>query len=220
MAANTRHLIPRVAVASLASPLEVGADRAPKAAAELADSIERAGCEVLRLGAVSNAEHAVAAGQHAVQWRAQSIAFAVASWFEDYLVTDLLEECAAPIVLWSLPGMETGALCGTQQLTSLLKRLEAPYRCVFGPVDSASALQATLDYIRAAALKYRLRRARVGLGGLPVRGMPDAVADWVAMKKTLGPRIVGIDLPELLQRAADMPVEQARVAWQIGRAHV
>ena len=50
----SRPLRPRVAVAAFSSPLEVGADRAPEAATELAAVLTEAGCEVIALGAVGH----------------------------------------------------------------------------------------------------------------------------------------------------------------------
>ena len=110
MSNKKRALIPRVGVASLCSPLEVGADRAPKAADDLAHLLRAAGCQVVKLGTIDQPDKSAAAGRKLAESHVHAAVFVAASWFEDYLVFDLLEECPVPVLLWSLPGMET-ALC-------------------------------------------------------------------------------------------------------------
>lgn len=213
-------LIPQVAVGSLSSPLEVGADRAPQAANDLADLLERLGCEVLRLGVVNDPERSTEAGKQAAEWHAHAVAFTATSWFEDYLVLDFWEECGVPVLLWSLPGMETGALCGNQQLTAYLKQLGIPYRGLYGPLAAESVGNEALIFLRASSLRYQLRRARIGFGGHRVAGMTEVSAQEFTLKKALGPRIVPLDLPQMLDTARAMPVKQARQRWQalVGRA--
>ncbi|MGA2863684.1 MAG: hypothetical protein ABSF95_04265 [Verrucomicrobiota bacterium] len=209
-----KSLIPRVAVGSLCSPLEVGANHAPMAARELTQHLKETGCEVLELGPVDAPEKASAAGRAMAEGHVQAVALAAASWFEDYLVLDLLEECAVPLLLWSLPGMETGALCGTQQLTAYLKRLEKPFRCLYGPLDQAENLDQATIFLRAVALKYQLRRARVGFGGYRVTGMSEVSANEFGLKKALGPRVIPLDMPLLLARAREIGDEEVRSRWE------
>ncbi|HIJ72693.1 MAG TPA: hypothetical protein HPP83_01210 [Candidatus Hydrogenedentes bacterium] len=218
-----KHLTPCVGVGALSSPLEVGADRAPKAAQDLAALLNQRGCEVVELGAMGNPDEAIAAGRKACEMRVHAVAFAAASWFEDYLALDLLEECSAPVLLWSLPGMETGALCGVQQLTAYLRQLGVAYHCVYGPLENQAAsksgedtppLATALAFLRAAALKKRLRVARIGFGGHRVAGMTEVSANEMALKKAIGPRVVPLDLPQLLDRAQAVPREQAAGVWE------
>jgi len=206
-------LAPRVGVCSVSSALEVGADRAPQAAQDLVALLEKNGCAVVPLGPISNADEAVAAGRNLAISRVDAAALAVASWFEDYLVLDLLEECRVPLLLWSLPGMETGALCGTQQLTSYLKQLGERYHCVHGPMGAEEYAYHALAFLHAAALKNTLRRARIGLAGHRVAGMTEVAVNEIALKKAIGPRVVPIDLPQLLANTEEIPEGRARAAW-------
>jgi L-fucose isomerase-like protein len=192
---------PKVAVGALASPLEVGAERAPQAAADLAARLHQAGCEVVPLGAIVTADAAVAAGRGLAAAGVDAMALAPASWFEDYLVLDLLEECPLPICLWPLPGMETGALCGTQQFTCYLRQLGVPFEAVFGATETGPALGRVLAFLRGAALHRRLRRARIGLAGQRVRGMTEVAVNEMALKRAIGARVVPVDLVGLLRRA-------------------
>jgi len=217
---SNRTLVPRVGAGSLSSPLEVGADRAPAVAADLAGRLRYAGCEVIECGAIDTPGRAVEAGRKLAAERIDAVALAPASWCEDYLALDLLEECPAPLLLWPQPGMETGALCGTQQLTAYLKQLEHPYQSAFGALDDEGCLAKAMVFLRAAALKGRLRRARVGMAGHRVRGMTYTAPNEIMLKKAVGPRVVMLDLPLLLERAGKMPEAEARTRWQevVGRA--
>ena len=214
MTQTCKPLIPRIGVASLSSPLEIGADRAPAAAENLARVLEGIGCDVVQLGSLDEPDKSVAAGRKLAESHAHAVAFATASWYEDYLALDLLEECSVPVLLWSLPGMETGALCGSQQLTAYLKQLGVPYQCVFGELDSADGLERAKAFLLASALKRKMRQARIGLAGHRVVGMTEVAANEMALKKAVGPRVVTLDMPLLLARADEMPNEQARQTWQ------
>jgi len=204
---------PRVAVASLSSALEVGADRAPAVAGRLERLLDATGCEVVGLGSIGHADQAVAAGRIAVEKHVDAAVFAPACWFEDYLVLDFIEECPAPVLFWPLPGMETGALCGVQQITCYLKQLGHTYQTVFGPHEENACLEKALVFLRAVALKGRLRRARVGLAGQRVDGMTHTSANEFMLKKVLGPRVTPIDLGQLLTRAAASSEADARAEW-------
>jgi L-fucose isomerase-like protein len=207
-------LVPRVGVGSVFSPLEVGADRAPQAAKELATLLRDCGCEVVDLGPVDGPSRASAAGRLLAEEHVHAAAFAAVSWFEDYLILDLLEECSLPVLLWALPGMETGALCGCQQATAFLAQIGVPYRGVYGPLNCGDACERASEFLRAAALRARLRRARIGILGHRVPGMSEIAASEFALKKAIGPRVAPLDLPRLLARAAAVPDGQAEAAWR------
>ncbi|MBN2270005.1 MAG: hypothetical protein JXN61_05280, partial [Sedimentisphaerales bacterium] len=203
-----------VAVGALSSPLEVGAARAPQAADDLAALLREAGCETVGLGAIDTTEKAVAAGRKMAEQHVCCIALAATSWYEDYLVLDLLEEHSVPVLLWSLPGMETGALCGCQQTSSYLKQLGRPYRCVYGAFTAQQQRQQALAFVRAAAMARRLRRARIGFGGHHVAGMTETAANEIILKKAIGPRIVPLNLPGLLGRAGEIADDEAVELWR------
>ena len=207
-------LKPRVGVVGLSSPLEVGAEQAPRAAAALAQFLREAGCETVEAGALGHPDHSVAAGRRFAEEHVDAVAGAATSWYEDYLVLDLLEECPVPILLWSLPGMETGALCGTQQLTCFLKPLGWPYEAVFGELTEAGVRSRLRTSVRAAALRTRLRRARIGLAGHRIGGMTHTAPAEFMLKKAVGPRVVPLDLPQLLRRAAEIPEAITGPLWQ------
>jgi L-fucose isomerase-like protein len=206
----------RLGLVSVASPLEVGADQAPALLAQLQQALDGLkGLEICpaRQPATDPAS-AVEAGRLFYERRVDALCVVAASWFEDYLVLDLLEECSVPLVAWARPGMETGSLCGMQQLGFLLKQLGHPYCFVFGEVASPGAQERAWHFARAAALRARLRRGRIGYLGHRVEGMTETTAHELAMKKLFGPRVVGMDEQRFLERAAQVPPASVAGRWQ------
>lgn len=207
-------LYPSIGIAALSSPLEVGAERAKDALKEMAELLQSCGCEVHNYGAVDSPEKAVSSGRQAVEEHIDAMVFIPVCWFEDYLVLDFIEECPTPLLLWSLPGMETGALCGTQQLTAYLKQLEVPFSTLFGKISDAECREKATVFIRGASLHSRLRRCRIGMAGHHVNGMTHTAPNEMMLKKTIGARIVWLDLPDILETAKNMPKEDALARWQ------
>ncbi len=211
---------PRVGVSAVSSPLEVGAERAPQAARDLASLLQGGGCEVVIGEPVTGADGAAEVGRQWATAGVDVVALAAASWFEDYLGLDLLEECPRPLLLWALPGMETGALCGTQQLTCFLRPLGHAYEAVYGALAPGESLDRAQGFLRAAAVQRRLRRARIGLAGQRIGGMTHTSPAELALKAALGPRVVPLDLPQLLTRAKATPAEEAQERWEALRGQV
>jgi len=208
------HLVSMVAVGALASPLEVGADRASACAARAASMFRRAGCRVVRLGVIDDAAKAAAAGRAANIAGVSAVVLVPTSWYEDYLVLDMIEECRVPLLLWPQPGMETGALCGAQQTTAFLKNLLHPYQSVFGHLDDARCLASAMIFLRAAALHHRMRRVRIGMAGNRVNGMTHTAPNEFMLKRAIGPRLFFLDLPDLLADAAQQDAAGARRVWR------
>ncbi len=213
MSSTSTELTPNVGVVVFSSPLEVGADRADQAAMDVVRRFEASGCQTLNMGVVDSPAKAVSVGRRLAEAHVHAVVMVSTCWFEDYLPLDLLEECRAPLLLWSLPGMETGALCGMQQLTFTLKQLDVPFQTVYGHADDEKLAAPIARFVRASALHYRLRRARIGLAGHHVSGMADAAVNEMALKKVLGPRIVPLDMTGILKRAAEIDPDTAARRW-------
>jgi L-fucose isomerase-like protein len=85
---------------------------------------------------------------------------------------------------------------------------------VYGPIAAGDGLERAMAFLRAAALKGRLRRSRIGFGGYRVAGMTEVSACEISLKKAIGPRVVPLDMPRLLARAREIPEEHARGLWR------
>lgn len=213
----------RLGLTAVASPLEVGAAEAPALLDRLHQAFAEAGFQVELCPSPqlsTDPASATAAGRFFYDQRVDAICVVAASWFEDYLVLDLLEECDVPVIAWARPGMETGSLCGMQQLCFMLKQLGRPHCFLFEEVGSPDGLDRAWDFARAAALRGRLRRARIGYLGHRVEGMTETTAHELALKKIFGPRVASIDSQVFLQRAAQAPREDAVARWRALRGQV
>jgi L-fucose isomerase-like protein len=206
-------LKPKIGIAAFANPLEVGAEKAKTASAGFAEKFAACGFDVIDLGAVLAPADSVKAGIKLYDERADALLAVPVCWYEDYLTMDLLEEWHGPLFLWALPGVETGALCGAQQNMSFLKRLGCPAEYAFGEADNKECFEKAFRFFRAAALKRLMRRARVGLFGHRIPGMTHAAPDEFALKKSVGPRIVHLDLNGTLSEVENEAKEKSREKW-------
>ncbi|MFH1005925.1 MAG: hypothetical protein V1800_00295 [Candidatus Latescibacterota bacterium] len=208
-------MVIRLGLVVASSPLEVGMDQSPALLRESTHELGKMGMELCPYETpVTDVKEAVKAGKHFYENRVHAVCVLAASWFEDYLLLDMLEECDVPVVLWARPGMETGSLCGTQQLGYVLNQLSRPCRMLYGEMGSPSALEQLRSFVSAAALRYRLRRARIGYLGHRVEGMTDTTADELSLKRIFGARVVGLDTQTLFERVAAVPREAVREKWE------
>lgn len=214
----------RLGVAAVASPLEEGSGEGSALRGRLQAAFGEADSGWLELFSfqqpVTDPDAAVAAGRYFYDQRVDAICVISASWFEDYLVLDMLEECDVPLIGWARPGMETGSLCGMQQLGFMLKELGRAYRLVFDQPESQTSLRKARDYALAAAVRRQLRRARLGFIGHRTEGMTETTGHELAMKKIFGPRIVGIDTALFFERAARVAPDSLTARWQALKGQV
>lgn len=208
----------RLGLMAVSSPLEVGAGQTSELLAQLKVTFEAAnypGLEIVRSnGLVDDSFSATETGRFFYNQRVDAICAIAASWFEDYLILDLLEECKVPVIAWARPGMETGSLCGVQQLGFILKQIGHPYCFIFETVDSPAAVDQAWHYTQAAAIHHRLRRAKIGWLGHRVEGMTDTTPNELALKKVFGPRIVGIDIQVFLDSTKHIIADSLNGQWE------
>jgi len=206
----------RLGLAVVASPLEVGAEQAPTKLKELQSIVSE--YKELNLfpyqSPVKSPQDALSAGRKFYDKRVHSICVVAASWFEDYLVLDMLEECDVPIILWATPGMETGSLCGTQQLGFMLKQMDKPFELLYSELEGKNAQQRLLEYVQTSALRYYLRRAKIGYLGHRVEGMTETTFHELALKRIFGPRVVGIDSQVFLESVEKVELETVKEQWR------
>lgn len=207
-------LTPRVGLVVVTSPLEVGADQAPRILDEAKSMLQAVGLEV-PVGSILSDE-ADAAHQASSLAGVDSICVVAATWAEDYLVQGLLSRLdrPTPIVTWALPGLHTGSLCGTHQLCYILNEIGCQYCFVYGELADAASRVRARDYIMAAAAMRALQGARFGQIGGPTKGMSDVEADESALFDIFGSRVIKHDLQWLAKRAASMDEESAQSVWR------
>jgi len=136
-----------------------------------------------------------------------------ASWSNDFHLVDMLEYADVPLVLWALPGMETGSLCGIHQLGVVLFELKKKYKIFYGKLEDENLHYKILSFCRAAALKRYLRRLKIGFIGYRVHGMTEVAFDELELKSKFGPRVVHYGVEKLVEKTLQINIEDARSEW-------
>ena len=120
---------PRLGVCVTMSPLEVGANEAENILREAISYLEKLNLELVVAKDVVCDDKTVAAAMSKFKEKEIDLLCLIeATWSEDYLVTDMLRQIDVPVIIWALPGIHTGSLCGSQQLCSVLKELDMKYK--------------------------------------------------------------------------------------------
>ncbi|MCM8817247.1 MAG: hypothetical protein NC913_07040 [Candidatus Omnitrophica bacterium] len=114
----------------------------------------------------------------------------LATWSDDSLILDLLSEIKLPVIVWSIPGIHYGSLCGGQQICCVLKELGIPYKFIFGNLEDASVYEKILSYSKTIYLINALSKAKFGLLGHRISGMTEVAYDEIGIKKVFGSRMV------------------------------
>ena len=217
-------LKPKIGFTVIYHPLEVGAEKAPEMLSEYYRKITALDIEVIKADEpIYDIKTAVKTGRIFREKQVDVICILLATWSSDELILDLLEEWNAPVIVWGLPGIHTGSLCGALQINCVLKELDKPCKFVYG--DEEASLREILSYSKAAALMRRLRTARLGLIGHRLEGMTETAFDEFELKGTIGPRIIHINLAKFKDVIEKIPDSKAASLWEkikkkVGKVHV
>ena len=219
-------LKPRLGVCVTMSPLEVGANEAENILREAISYLEKLNLELVVAKDVVCDDKTVAAAMSKFKEKEIDLLCLIeATWSEDYLVTDMLRQIDVPVIIWALPGIHTGSLCGSQQLCSVLKELDMKYKFVYGDIGENKVHQKVLNYSQAVALKRVLKTSRLGLIGYRVKGMTEVTFDELEMMSVFGPRTIHYGIGELKEKMADVSLIDIEHKWnqvkaQVGRIEV
>jgi len=206
-------LKPRVGLAVLYHPYEEGAKDAPNLFSKTKLMLNDQGLDVVPADhPVHDAATAIEAGKKFMEQRVDLICLPLATWSSDYVVLDMLEQIDVPVITWAFPGVNTGSLCGCQQICCVLKEINKEFKFVYG--DTPNALHEIRAYSRAVALKNRLRTVRFGLVGYRIPGMTEVTFDEYALKSVFGPRIVHMGIDELKEESEKVSEEEAKIKWK------
>jgi L-fucose isomerase-like protein len=138
----------------------------------------------------------------------------VGTWSEDHHLLDLLEYCERPVILWAYPAIDTGSLCGVQQICCVLKELGKPYFYVYGDPENKAVLNKIKVIVRAVTAVNRLRFVKIGTIGGRVRGMTETAYDEFEIKRKTGARIVNISVIELMSGYENSDKTEAQRKWK------
>jgi L-arabinose isomerase len=165
---------PKVGLVVTYAPLEVGWDQAPQLIARAAEALRRLPIDLAPFEKpVFDISTALEAAERLRNAGIESVVWLAATWSFDSLALEFVRRCPVPLIAWGTPGMETGALCGSQQVVEVLTELRRPRAFVHGTVDDASAHAAILAFACGATARQRLAGARFGMLGHRTVGMTE-----------------------------------------------
>jgi L-arabinose isomerase len=131
-------------------------------------------------------------------------------------------DTSAPMLVWNtqmLGGLEesqdfdvamlNSGICGLPEMTAALTRLGREFTLVTSRFDDAEGRRKVAAVIKAAAVRRRLRRARVGFFSHPYEGMTDLMFDQLSFRQAIGPVVWPVE-PELVAARAG-EIEQREV---------
>jgi len=205
---------PRVGLAVIAHPLEVGYNGASALLERAAQAVASAvGEAFIYREVVTDIHQAEAAGAYLAACRPDGLVVLTATWSEDFLAARLHDRLDVPALTWAVRGVETGSLCGTQQLDLVLAELGKPYHFHYGEPDDPATIRVIGDFAAAVGLRTFLRDLRIGLLGHRTFGMTEIAVDELELRRLLGPEVVPLAMRRFLTRVARAAESEAERIW-------
>lgn len=206
---------PRVGLATVAHPLEVGFDRAPALLEQAAQALAATSCAaVVHRPVIADIQQAQAAADFLAAERLDGLVVLTATWCDDFLSVRLVERLGVPVLTWAVRGVETGSLCGTQQLALVLAELGRAYRFLLGDPDDSATRRVLGDFAAVVGLRSYLRNLRIGLLGHRTFGMTEIAVDELELRRRLGPEVVPLALRRFVERVERIPEPEAARIWR------
>ena len=201
----------KVALVSLACPVEVGYDEAlpllnatDKAMKEYGVTCENTGVVMHDLDTVRQAADKLRGTD------ADVLMISIATWSEDHHLLDLLSYVDMPLILTAYPAFDTGSLCFAHQISAVLRDIRTTCEFVYGDADDVNCVKEIKTIATAYALKNSMARTRVGALGGRVKGMTEIAYDEFAIKEKLGSRVVNLDEKEMTEKVAQITDAEAQ----------
>lgn len=191
-------MIPNIGLVALAGEYEVGFKDTHALLESVGSELNKLGFNIVKADDVMYDSASVKKAVTALKGKEFDIlCVCVGTWSEDHHLLDLLDYYDRPVVLWAFPAVETGSLCGVQQICCVLKELDKEYFYVYGHPGDENVHREIAGFARAAALKNRLRHTKIGTIGGRIKGMTEIAFDEFEIKDRTGIRIVNLDEDEL-----------------------
>jgi len=206
-------MTPRIGLIGIAGPLEVGYSEVPSILRRMKNQLEKIAPVVSNLDILYDLQTVQNAVNYFTNYDFDLLCVGVGTWSEDHHLLDFLEYYNRPVVLWALPSVETGSLCGTQQICCVLKELEKPYFYVYGEPEDNKVHKKIREIGMAVTLLNHLRHSRIGVIGGRVKGMTEIAYDELEIKARTGVRIVNLDDDELKESVQNADQLAALEHW-------
>ncbi len=191
----------KVALVSLACPVEVGYDQAENLLNETDKTMKAQGVTCVNTGVVMHDLDTVRQAAEKLKGTdADVLMISIATWSEDHHLLDLLSYVDMPLILRAYPAFDTGSLCCAHQISAVFRDIGKTCEFVYGDADDENCVQEIKTIATAYALKNSMAKTRVGALGGRVKGMTEIAYDEFAIKEKLGSRVVNLDESEMTDK--------------------
>jgi L-arabinose isomerase len=187
--------------------------------------------EVVCPGLIETEEQAAAADLIFKQAGVEAVVFVELAYTQSLIPLRALASTQVPIIVWNTqyashwPAnadwdfvMLNSGLAGLPETTHALVRTGRPFHIVTGHVNDARRLAKLNEYLQAAAIRQRLRWARIGIVGHPYQYMADLMVDPFSLREQIGPTIVHIEPEEIAAEVSRVTEAEARALMDEARA--
>lgn len=211
---------PILGIVGLAGQYEIGFNEAPALLNCCANALDKAGMNVHNTKIVMKDLASVKnAAADLLDVQIDALVVCVCTWAEDHHLLDLLGYLSKPVILWSFPAVETGSMCGSHQICSVLTELGIPYYPIYGVYNDGDALNEIARIASTVCLIQNLQKVRIGTVGGRIKGMTEIAFDEFEIKKRTGVRIINIDENELVSASQKVDLSSAQNEWERFRTH-
>lgn len=212
---------PKIALIGLAGEFEVGFSETPDLLEKAAENLRSKSYEIIKSDDVMYNSTTVAKTVEFLKGSEFDIlCVCVGTWSEDHHLLDLMDYFDKPVVLWAFPAMETGSLCGVQQICCVLKELGKKYFFVYGNADNGKVADEIGIFARAVALANSLKHVKIGTIGGRIKGMTEIAFDEFEIKDKTGVRIVNLDEDDLMAEYIKISESEAGEYWEALKSKV
>jgi L-fucose isomerase-like protein len=206
-------VIPTIGLACVARPT-FAVDYAAEAATKALAALDDLGWPVVGDATLLMDALAASMAAHALRAQAPDLLVLLCATFSDAsMAVELAQQVDAPTCIWALrePGpagdrLWLNSLCGANITSHALQKTGRVVRYIYGDPGEAGLLAPLAALARAAAVRNRLRRSRVGLVGQAPTGFYGCQFDELELARVIGTTVSRIDLASVFAAASEAPV--------------
>jgi L-arabinose isomerase len=190
---------------------------ATAAAQAIADTLARFG-DAVHAGLVEEEHQAAAAAR---LFNAEDVDIIVAlelAYTKGVVPARCLIDTTAPVLVWNAQKIDrlgeddgfdvvmlNSGMAGMPELTAVLIRTGRDFTMVTSRLDDPEGQRKVGEAITAAAVRRRLRTARVALVGHPFEGMTDLMFDGLSLRQDIGPVVWPLEPEKIAVRFGEIP---------------
>jgi L-arabinose isomerase len=210
-----KSLQPKIGLATIASPNEVGADKVEQLHKKAVSALSNAGLQVVPgREIVDSDDDGARVGHEIASKEPDAICVLYGTYADDTYATTVLEQSNVPAIIWGVNDFDSGSIGGAQQLSAVLTEIDQYYKLVFGNVDDGRTINEIVTTARVATARKMLRASRIGVIGYQrIRGQTQAAFDEIELHERIGCRIVGVSMHLFRELMAKVGESQAQEMW-------